>query len=131
MTSALLDELRQRKPFASLAEEVHLSVGRTEAVLAEGVDAVLRPHEIGDRLITRMPDVTRLLDRMEESGLVTRERDTTDRRLVTTRLTERGRALVDSLDAPMAEAHARRFAHMDADQLGALVDLLALVRRRG
>jgi DNA-binding MarR family transcriptional regulator len=155
MTSALLDELRQRKPFASLAEEVHLSVGRTEAVLAEGVDAVLRPHGIsptqynvlrilrgaapdglcrhviGDRLNTRMPAVTRLLDRMVESGLVTRERDTTDRRLVTTRLTERGRALVDSLDAPMAEAHARRFAHMDADQLGALVDLLALARRRG
>ena len=155
MSPALLDELRQRKPFGSDAEEAHLSISRTAAALAEGIDAVLRPHglsatqynvlrilrgagpeghcrnEIRDRLVTRMPDVTRLLDRMEEAGLVTRERDAADRRLVSTRLTARGRELVDALDGPVAAEHARRFGHLDAAQLRTLVDLLALVRRPG
>jgi DNA-binding MarR family transcriptional regulator len=155
MPTTLLDELRQRKPFASLAQEAHLNLSRTEAVLQEGLDRVLKPygvsttqynvlrilrgagpeglcrHEIRDRLLTRMPDVTRLLDRMEEAGLVTRERDAADRRLVTTRLTERGRELVDALDGPVAEEHERRLGHLGEEQLRALVRLLALVRHPG
>jgi DNA-binding MarR family transcriptional regulator len=153
MPTTLLDELHQRKPFASLAEEAHLNLSRTEAVLQEGIDRVLKPHgvsatqynvlrilrgagaeglcrhEIRDRLLTRMPDVTRLLDRMEEAGLVTRERDTADRRLVTTRLTDRGRKLVDALDGPVAKEHERQLGHLGDKQLRTLVRLLTLVRR--
>jgi DNA-binding MarR family transcriptional regulator len=150
--TALLDELRHGKPFASLAEEAFLDISRTAAELQEGIDRVLKPygvsatqynvlrilrgaapkglcrHEIRDRLLTRMPDVTRLLDRMEEAELVTRERDTADRRLVTTRLTDRGRDLVDALDGPVAEEHERRFGHVDAKQLRTLTRLLTRVR---
>jgi DNA-binding MarR family transcriptional regulator len=152
MSNTLLDELHQRKPFASLAEEAHLNLSRTEAVLQEGIDRVLKPHgvsvtqynvlrilrgagpkglcrnEIRDRLLTRMPDVTRLLDRMEEAGLVTREREAADRRLVTTRLTRRGRELVNALDGPVAEEHERRFGHLKDGELRTLVRLLTRVR---
>lgn len=153
MSSALQDELRQQKPFTSLAQEAHLSIGRTEVVLQEGLERVLRPHgisatqynvlrilrgagpgglcrhEIRDRLLTRMPDVTRLLDRMEEAGLVVRERGTEDRRLVSTQLTTRGRELVDTLDEPVAEEHARAFGHLGDEPLRTLIQLLALVRQ--
>jgi DNA-binding MarR family transcriptional regulator len=152
MPNELLEELRQRKPFASLAQEAYLSVARTQAVLQAGLERVLKPHgvsltqynvlrilrgagpgglcrhEVQDRLLTRMPDVTRLLDRMEESGLVDRERGTVDRRLVTTRLTARGRQLVDELDAPIAAEHERCLAHLGEDRLRELVGLLALAR---
>jgi DNA-binding MarR family transcriptional regulator len=155
MPNTLLDELHQRKPFASLAEEAHLNLSRTEAVLQEGIDRVLKPHgvsatqynvlrilrgagqkglcrnEIRDRLLTRMPDVTRLLDRMEEAGLVSRERDVADRRLVTTRLTRRGRELVDALDGPVAEEHERRLGHLKDGELRTLVRLLTRVRHPG
>lgn len=148
----LLDELRQQKPFTSLVQEVHLSIGRTDAVLEEGIERVLRPHgisatqynvlrilrgaspsglcrqEIRDRLLTRMPDVTRLLDRMEKAGLVTRERSTADRRLVTTHLTDQGRELVGALDGPIADEHERALGHLDEDELRSLVNLLTLAR---
>jgi DNA-binding MarR family transcriptional regulator len=68
---------------------------------------------------------------MEEAGLVTRERDTADRRLVTTRLTERGRELVDALDGPVAEEHERRLGHLGPEQLRVLVRLLTLARQSG
>jgi DNA-binding MarR family transcriptional regulator len=152
MSNTLLDELHQRKPFASLAEEAHLNLSRTEALLQEGIDRVLKPHgvsatqynvlrilrgagakglcrhEIRDRLLTRMPDVTRLLDRLEEAGLVSRERGAVDRRLVTTRLTARGLELVDALDGPVADEHERQLGHLDEKQLRTLVRLLTLVR---
>ena len=149
----LRDEIRQRKPFDSLQQEAHLSVGRTEAVLQEGLERLLKPYgisgtqytvlrilrgagadglcrnEVRDRLINRMPDVTRLLDRMESAGLVTRSRGTEDRRVVSTRLTKRGRELVDALDAPIAAEHRRRLGHMTEEQLGRLIELLALARQ--
>jgi len=153
MSSDLLEEIRQRKPFASLAQEAYLSIQRTETVLHDAMDRVLKPHgiaqtqynvlrmlrgagpeglcrnDIRDRLITRMPDVTRLLDRMEEAGLVVRIRSTDDRRLVHTRLTKQGRTLVDRLDDEVADEHERQLGHMSADQLQMLVQLLMLARQ--
>jgi DNA-binding MarR family transcriptional regulator len=153
MTPDLRDELRQTRPFVSLHQEAHLNIARTETVLGDGLERVLKEHgvsatqynvlrilrgaganglcrnEIRDRLLSRMPDVTRLLDRMEEAGLVSRVRGSEDRRLVSTRLTERGRKLVDSLDAPVAEEHRRRLAHLSEAQLRTLIDLLTLARR--
>jgi DNA-binding MarR family transcriptional regulator len=155
MTSDLRDELRQRKPFTSLHQEAQLNIGRTEAVLHDAFEQMLKPYgvsatqynvlrilrgagaeglcrnEVRERLLTRMPDVTRLLDRMEHAGLVTRVRSTEDRRLVTTRLTERGRELVDALDAPVAEEHRRRLGHLSDEQLRTLIELLTLTRQRG
>ena len=88
-------------------------------------------NEIRGRLVARMPDVTRLLDRMERAGLVRRERDGKDRRCVPTYLTQRGHALLDRLDAPIAESHRRQFDHLTAEQLRALIELLTLVRSYG
>ena len=153
MTSSLRTELRQRKAFTSLEQEAYLSVKRTEAALREHFDQVLKPHgisvtqynvlrilrgagqgglcrnEIRDRLIDRMPDVTRLLDRMEETGWITRTRSTEDRRQVSTELTKTGRELVDSLDGPVAAEHERRLGHMTKTQLRSLIELLAVVRQ--
>jgi DNA-binding MarR family transcriptional regulator len=75
-----------------------------------------------------MPDVTRLLDRMEEAGLVVRSRDNDDRRLVSTRITAVGRRLVDELDAPVGEHNRRRIGHLTGKQLSDLVELLTLAR---
>jgi DNA-binding MarR family transcriptional regulator len=153
MTTDLRDELQQQKPFGSLQQEAQLSIARTEAELRDLFERMLRPHgvsaaqynvlrilrgagpdglcrnEVRDRLISRMPDVTRLLDRMEQAGLVTRARSSVDRRLVATQLTERGRSLVDSLDAIVAEEHQRRLGHLSQDQLRTLIELLALIRK--
>lgn len=152
MTPDLRHELRQLKPFGSPAHEAFLSVARTEAVLREGIERLLKPHgltltqynvlrvlrgaeskglcrnEIRDRLVDRMPDVSRLLDRMEAAGLIQRTRSTTDRREVQTTLTAKGRRLVNELDAPVATEHERQFRHLDAKQLKSLIQLLALAR---
>lgn len=152
MTPDLRKELRQRKPFGSLAHEAFLSVARTESVLREGIERLLEPHgltltqynvlrvlrgagagglcrnEIRDRLVTRMPDVSRLLDRMEAAGLIHRERSASDRRQVNTTLTAKGRKLLHDLDGPMAQAHERQLGHLDARQLQSLIDLLSLAR---
>lgn len=152
MPTDLLDEIRQQKPFASIAEEAFLNLGRTMSLLEAGLERVLKPfgisgtqynvlrilrgaptdglcrNEIGDRLITRMPDVTRLLDRMEDAGLVARERDTKDRRLVTTRLTPKGLALVNELDAPIADFHQRQLGPVREEELRQLIDLMSRIR---
>jgi DNA-binding MarR family transcriptional regulator len=80
--------------------------------------------EISAQLISRDPDVTRLLDRLEQAGLVARTRERADRRVVTTRISGAGLALLSTLDAPMAELHARQFAHLSPDRLALLLDLL-------
>jgi DNA-binding MarR family transcriptional regulator len=82
-------------------------------------------------MVTRMPDVTRLLDRMEEAGLVVRERGDADRRQVRTRITAAGGAVVDALDAPVAETHRRLLGHLAPDALRALSDLLTRARQPG
>ena len=153
MSSSLQRDLRQRKPFTSPEQEAHLNVVRTGTMLVDAFEQRLRPYglsatqynvlrilrgaepaglcrnELRDRLLTRMPDVTRLLDRMEEAGLVTRSRDCTDRRLVTTRITAEARRLVDELDAVAVEEHQRRLGHLSREQLATLVELLTLIRQ--
>ena len=73
--------------------------------------------EIAERLIHRVPDVTRLLDRMERDGLVRRARSSDDRRVVRTQLTAKGRAAVDALDEPVMALHAEQFAGLSVREL--------------
>lgn len=84
----------------------------------------LSAHDIGERLLVHAPDLTRLLDRMSLQGLVTRCRATADRRVVTTRLTDRGRELLAELDIPLRDLHARQFENLDKTQLQTLLALL-------
>jgi len=152
METTLRDEIKQQKPFKSLYEEAILNIERTSNVLTDSMDQLLKPsgitptqynvlrilrgaepnglcrNEVRDRMLKRMPDATRLLDRMEEAGLVTRSRDTDDRRLVTTRITKRGRKLVDSLDDVVKEAGRLQLGHLSDSSLRSLIKLLTAVR---
>lgn len=83
---------------------------------------------IGDRMITHDPDITRLLDRMEKRGLITRERQKDDRRVVKTWITPKGLALLKPLDQPMRDLHKRQFRHMAAARLKTLNELLEEIR---
>lgn len=152
MPTGLREEIKQGKPFASLKEEARLNIVRTSGLLQDSFEMMLKPYgitgtqynvlrilrgaepdglcrnDVSARLLNRMPDATRLLDRMEEAGLVTRERTGKDRRLVNTRITKVGRKLVDSLDAEAERQHEERLGHMTKSQLKTLVDLLTMVR---
>jgi len=154
MASRLQDEIKQTRAFRSVQEEAYLNLVRTAAVLGHSFAESLKEHgitgtqynvlrilrgagpaglcrnEVRDRLIAQVPDVTRLLDRMEEAGHVARERDATDRRLVTTTITRAGIRLLDELEKPVAAVHTRLLGHMTDAQLAKLIDLLALARER-
>jgi DNA-binding MarR family transcriptional regulator len=83
---------------------------------------------IADRMISHDPDMTRLLDRMEKRRLITRMRQTDDRRVVKTRITRDGLELLKTLDQPVRELHKRQFRHMTAARLKALAQLLIEAR---
>ena len=85
---------------------------------------------IGDRMISHDPDMTRLLDRMEERGLITRVRQTDDRRVVKTRITAQGLRLLKTLDRPIYDLHKRQFRHLPAARLKILSELLEELRAR-
>jgi DNA-binding MarR family transcriptional regulator len=152
MTKRLQDEIKQTRPFRSLEEEVMLGLARTSDTLARGADEVLKASgltatqynvlrilrgagahglscgDVAGRMITRDPDLTRLLDRLEARRLVTRARDGDDRRVVTTRITPAGLALLAELDEPVQEQNRRSLAHLGDRKLQALARLLDEVR---
>ncbi len=152
MPITLRDEIKQSKPFRSLEEEALLSIARASAALEHATAEMLKPfgvtgtqynalrilrgagpaglcrYEIRERLVAQVPDVTRLLDRLEESGLVERRRDENDRRLVTTRITQAGLDLLARVDAPLGEFHCHQLGHLGAEKLRVLIDLLAETR---
>jgi DNA-binding MarR family transcriptional regulator len=84
--------------------------------------------EIANRMITRDPDVTRLLDRLEHRGLVSRCRETEDRRTVLTRITPDGLKLLARLDEPVVAAHRRQLGHLGREGLRTLRELLEAAR---
>ncbi len=79
---------------------------------------------IGDRMISRDPDMTRLLDRMEKRQLITRERQTEDRRVIKTRITSAGLEILKKLDAPVDELHKKQFRHIPASKLKVLAEAI-------
>ena len=148
----LQKEIKQRKPFASLEQEVVLNVMRTAGALRQGTTELLKPYdlsapqynvlrilrgagdeglpcsEVGDRLVSRDPDVTRLLDRLEKRGLIERGRSEADRRVVTATITKKGVELTNELDTPVTEMHADQLGHMKKKELKKLVALLEKAR---
>ena len=85
---------------------------------------------ISERMISRDPDITRLLDRMEKRDLITRERQTEDRRVIKTRITPEGLACLKKLDNPVSELHQRQFGHMKAAKKKDLAELLDEINQR-
>src|SRR5687768_15457423 len=154
MPTDLRTEIKQGRPFNSLEQEAQLNIERTAAILTHAFADAIKPYgitptqynvlrilrgagedglcrnDVRDRLIAQVPDVTRLLDRLEETGLVMRKRDTTDRRLVTTRITTAGLRLLEQLDEPTVETHRKFLGHMTRAQLRTLIELLSLARER-
>ena len=86
--------------------------------------------EIGSRMITRDPDITRLLDRLEKRELISRCRETKDRRMVMARITPGGFKLLGRLDAPVQEAHRKQLGHLGRERLRALAELLQASRAK-
>jgi DNA-binding MarR family transcriptional regulator len=148
----ILQELQQTKPFRHLEEEVFLNIQRTADVMLQEIQDVLRPSglsitqynvlrilrgageagvtckEIAARMITRDPDITRLLDRLEKRALLTRHRSQDDRRFVSIRITGEGLALLGEFDEPMAQKQIQMMRHVAPDRLGDLIDIMEQVR---
>jgi DNA-binding MarR family transcriptional regulator len=85
-------------------------------------------REVGCKLISRDPDITRLLDRMESRGVIARAREKDDRRVVKTRITAEGLRLLSELDEPVRKLHRRQLGHMPEKKLQQLLKLLDLAR---
>ena len=81
-------------------------------------------NAIGERMISHDPDMTRLLDRMEKRKLITRQRQSDDRRVVKTRISTNGLELLKKLDVPVRDLHKRQFANLGAARVRTLADLL-------
>jgi DNA-binding MarR family transcriptional regulator len=151
MAGKLRNEIKQTKPFASVQEEVVLSMLRTADHLAVPMTEVLREAnlsfsqynvlrilrgageglscgEISERMVRRDPDLTRLLDRLEARGLVTRARGTADRRVVLASISNDGLKLLADLDDRIEETTKQVLAHMRKDRLKALCELLEEAR---
>ena len=95
-----------------------------------GAPAGLPCGEIANRMITRDPDITRLLDRLEKRELISRGRETKDRRMVVARITPRGLKLLSRLDEPVQDMHRQQLGHLGGARLKELQDLLVAVRTR-
>jgi DNA-binding MarR family transcriptional regulator len=85
--------------------------------------------ELGNRMITRDPDITRLLDRLEKRGLILRWRDTGDRRVVMARIEPEGLKLLARMDEPVRDSHRAQLGHLGRQQLRALTELLQAARQ--
>jgi DNA-binding MarR family transcriptional regulator len=152
MGHGLQAELKQKVPFTSREQEAYLSVLRTADALQSSVEARLREFgltgtqynalrilrgagaeglpcsEVGERMITRDPDVTRLLDRLQKRGLVERTRGKRDRRVVYGKITGAGLKLLRELDEPIEQHGREMLRHVGQKKLERLIELLEEVR---
>src|SRR5688572_24503804 len=86
--------------------------GASEGARGDGGGVGLPCLEVASRMITRVPDITRLVDRLEAAGLVERSRTSEDRRVVLVKITKKGLEAISPLDGPLAEVHKRQMGHM-------------------
>lgn len=152
MSGKLAKEIRQSKPFRSLEEEAFLNLGRTYEFLAQQLAELLKQYQLTptqynmlrilrgagsdgvtcsqatERMLSPDPDITRLLDRMEAQELIRRERSKEDRRVVITRITARGLALVSRVDEPLDCLLGRMVGRAGESKLRELIDTLEALR---
>ncbi len=150
----LLAEIKQRKPFESPEHEAYLNLVRTASALMRREAELLRLYEltpaqfnvlrilrgagaeglicreIGERMLAYDPDVTKLLDRLEARGLVTRERKAEDRRAVIARISAEGSRMLEAVDKPMLDLVVRLLGHLGAGRLKTLSTLLEAAREK-
>jgi len=123
----------------SLSEEAELTIKSAGLTATQyNVLRILRGAEpegllcrgIAERMISRDPDMTRLLDRMEKQALISRQRQQDDRRVIKARITPEGLKLLKKLDQPVHDLHKAQFRHMTAARLKLLAELLGEVQKR-
>jgi DNA-binding MarR family transcriptional regulator len=150
----LQKEIKRGRPFEVLEEEVYLNLLRTASVLSAGPGTIFKTvgisaplHnilrilrgagdkglpslEIAQRMVTRVPDITRLVDRLERQGLATRSRIQEDRRVVLVRITEKGKELIGRLEQPLLDLQTKQLANLSPEELHTLNELLVKARQK-
>ncbi|HTZ90500.1 MAG TPA: MarR family transcriptional regulator [Alloacidobacterium sp.] len=153
MVSKLQEEIKQTRPFANIEEEALLNIRRTSdrlqhyshqlfkplgitptqynvlRILRGAGTAGLRCSEIGERLVSSDPDITRLLGRLQKQKLIRRKRDPKDRRVIYATITADGLRLLSEADPLVNESAKEIFRHMSKESVTALVSLLEEVRQ--
>jgi len=151
--SELQVEIDKRNPFDSLEQEAYLNLARTLGFLSQEFDRLFQRYglsapqynvlrilrgrggdgvsclDIARNMVHRTPDITRLGNRLERAGYVTRGRTSEDRRIVLLRLTPTGLDVLARLDEPVQTLHRQLLSHLDADDLRQLNRLLVKARR--
>jgi DNA-binding MarR family transcriptional regulator len=152
LTLTIRDEIRQTRPFPSAQQEALVALLRTADLIGRFVDDFIEENgitgqqynvlrilrgagkaglptlDIAERMIEQTPGITRLIDRLEEKGLVTRERCATDRRQVFCRIGAAGLTLLDRLDGPVKDAAGEAFAGLKRAEVKQLIELLDRAR---
>jgi DNA-binding MarR family transcriptional regulator len=153
MPRGLQAELKQKRPFTSREQEAYLALLRTADALQSSMESKLKEFgltgtqynalrilrgagpdglpcsEIGERMITHDPDITRLLNRLEQRGLVDRTRDQHDRRVIYGKISAAGQKLLRDMDGPVEQHGHELLHHISQTDLRRLIDLLERVRR--
>lgn len=150
-TSQLQRDLKKRKPFESVQQEVSISIQRSSDQLQyrfaklfkeyqltqsqynvlrilRGEGAPLPSLEIASRMISIVPAVTSLIDKLEKRELVRRKRCTKDRRVWYVELTSKGKKLVEKIDRPNLEMHSWLIGHLSKKESRQLLELLEKLR---
>ena len=153
MSRALRQELKMTRDFARPEGEVLIGLFLTADALKGRVSAMLKEHglsepqynvlrilrgageplpclEVASRMVTRLPDITRLVDRLVDAGLAERSRCEEDRRVVFIKITRKGANLVGKLDDPVTDLHRELLGHMTRKELETLGGLLDRARER-
>lgn len=152
--SPLARELGKRDPFDLSEQELFLNIARTASDVAAPVERLFETlglssstynilrilrgtgdalpcSKLGQQLVARVPDTTRLIDRLEKLGLAKRERSPEDRRVVLVRITRAGLDVLAKLDEPLRDLHRKQFAHLSQAQIDKLNALLVKARSPG
>ncbi len=116
--------MRRRRPAQVLKAEELSSNQYNVLRILRGAPEGLPCGEIGNRMITRDPGIGSHVDRLEKRGLISRSRETKDRRMVMTRITAEGLKLLARLDEPVQETHREQLGHLGRERLRALTELL-------
>jgi DNA-binding MarR family transcriptional regulator len=151
---ALQEEIKQKVAFRSIQEEAFLNLYRTTRLMLDrwleffkayeltdstynvlrilrgAGDEGLSCGDIGQRMVHRDPDVTRLCDRLEARGLVERSRSSEDRRVRRVQLTKDGLELVNRMQTETDQLHVSLLSHMDDESLRQMIGLLERARER-
>ncbi|HLH33598.1 MAG TPA: MarR family transcriptional regulator [Alloacidobacterium sp.] len=153
MASKLQEEIKQTRPFGSIEEEALLNIRRTSDRLQYHGQQLFKPHgitptqynvlrilrgagdgglrcsDIGERLVSSDPDITRLLGRLQIQKLIKRKRNPKDRRVIYATITAQGLNLLKELDPIVSESTRQVFRHMDKEKLQTLISLLEEARQ--